>query len=641
MGDRATGRCVVRPTGRPLAIGLLVVALASLLASSLTWAATGVEGQTASRHHPGASRGAGWSAPTLIDPAFVARAVSCPQQTFCVAVGGGAVRLYSNGTWRTPATIDPHPGSPGLASVSCASRSFCVAVAAGHAITYRGAWGSPQQIDGRGGLVSVSCPTSRFCAAVDSSGDAFLYRGRWSAGQKIDKAGGLVAVSCASARRCAAVDRHGYAILYKGRWGAPAKIDPRGRLTSVSCATASFCVAVDRAGYELTYTGGGWKSKRVDTGGGDVRRVSLIGLTAVSCARSPASVPVCSAITVEGHPLNLIKGKWYPPTQNFAYGGLTSVSCAPHALFCVAVGGGGDGLRFENYHWFQAWIGGGSLAVACPLSSFCVAVDYGGHALIRTGGKWSAPQLIDPRASLTAVSCASPSFCVAVDNRGHALMRRGGAWSKPQRIDAGGGLLTGVSCAPRSSFCAAVDVDNRALTYKGGKWSKPQRIDKGGGEQWNGVTSVSCPSTTFCMAMDQHDAIAYKHGRWKPTLLDPQGGTLVSVSCASTRFCLEAEIEGDSRVYINGKWGPSRGPDASGELHSAACASFSFMCSEVGLSDEVRYQGHGHPPPLGNNDWTKPRAIDSQAPLSSVSCPSASFCVAVDLSGRAIMYGGH
>jgi hypothetical protein len=42
-------------------------------------------------------------------------------------------------------------------------------------------------------------------------------------------------------------------------------------------------------------------------------------------------------------------------------------------------------------------------------------------------------------------------------------------------VDPGGGGLTSVSCSS-TNFCVAVDGDGNALTYNGAGWSPPRRI---------------------------------------------------------------------------------------------------------------------------------------------------------------------
>ena len=56
--------------------------------------------------------------------------------------------------------------------------------------------------------------------------------------------------------------------------------------------------------------------------------------------------------------------------------------------------------------------------------------------------------------------------------------------------------LYSVSC-PTATFCAAVDYSGNVLTYNGSLWSSPQSIDAG-----HSLYSVSCSSASFCAAVD-------------------------------------------------------------------------------------------------------------------------------------------
>jgi hypothetical protein len=87
---------------------------------------------------------------------------------------------------------------------------------------------------------------------------------------------------------------------------------------------------------------------------------------------------------------------------------------------------------------------------------------------------------------------------MAVDYDGNALTWNGSSWSAPVLIDPIG-YLASVSC-PSSSFCVAVDWDGNALTWNGSSWSAPVSIDPNGG----GFNSVSCASSSFCVAVDSY-----------------------------------------------------------------------------------------------------------------------------------------
>jgi hypothetical protein len=53
-----------------------------------------------------------------------------------------------------------------------------------------------------------------------------------------------------------------------------------------------------------------------------------------------------------------------------------------------------------------------------------------------------------------------------------------------------------ISC-PTTSFCVAVDFDGDALTYNSGRWSSPDEIDPG-----VPLESVSCSTPVSCIAVD-------------------------------------------------------------------------------------------------------------------------------------------
>jgi hypothetical protein len=77
------------------------------------------------------------------------------------------------------------------------------------------------------------------------------------------------------------------------------------------------------------------------------------------------------------------------------------------------------------------------------------------------GTAWSGPQPLTGSYGFQQPSCASPSFCVAGDYEGGVLTFNGSSWSRVQ-IERGGCFCLGsysnfvVSC-PSASFCIAID----------------------------------------------------------------------------------------------------------------------------------------------------------------------------------------
>lgn len=248
-------------------------------------------------------------------------------------------------------------------------------------------------------------------------------------------------------------------------------------------------------------------------------------------------------------------------------------------------------------------------------------------------GGWSAPTLLTaysangPQATLTSISCASASFCVvgADDNapssdNGLVFTYDGHAWSKARTVDFGGGGLS-MSC-PSASFCIAVDDHGNALSYDGRSWSAPVGIDVDADGLGVGLNSVSCPSPSFCMAVDgQGNALSYDGHSWSaPTTVAP-ATDLTQVSCASSSLCAAVEWKGSHAfVYRDGAW--TEATIGSGVLYGVSCPSVSFCAAldDTFPSKVVIYNGSG---------WGTPVAIDpSYSDLEALSCASVSFCLA-------------
>jgi hypothetical protein len=85
----------------------------------------------------------------------------------------------------------------------------------------------------------------------------------------------------------------------------------------------------------------------------------------------------------------------------------------------------------------------------------------------------------------------------AVGTSGFVETFNASSWSAPVQPDPNGNGLTAVSC-PSATFCAAVDNLGQALTFNGSAWSAPEAIDT----TRNALHAVSCASSSFCVAGD-------------------------------------------------------------------------------------------------------------------------------------------
>jgi Bacterial Ig-like domain (group 3) len=218
---------------------------------------------------------------------------------------------------------------------------------------------------------------------------------------------------------------------------------------------------------------------------------------------------------------------------------------------------------------------------------------------------------------LNAVSCPAAGTCVAVGESstagGSSVLidtLRADAWSLATPPDGPGpymNVLEGVSC-PSTSFCVAVGYSEarggpqQALveTLSAGSWTVTPSPDNGAGN--NELAGVSCSTTSACVAVGSYQS-------------------------ASTNKALVATL-------VGGSWQLAPAPDegTGNNLLTAVSCSSSTVCTAVGY-----YTGSGGVPralieDLTGGGWAASAgANEGQGAneLDSVSCPSASSCVAV------------
>jgi hypothetical protein len=271
----------------------------------------------------------------------------------------------------------------------------------------------------------------------------------------------------------------------------------------------------------------------------------------------------------------------------------------------------------------------GPVAVSCPAKKFCVALADN-YASTYNGKKWSAE--VNTSENLVSVSCASTTFCVAVDELGGAETFNGKKWSIPETV-APGVTLVSVSCAS-ASFCAAVAYGGDAITYDGKQWSAPAAIDSG--SYPDEPVSVSCASSTFCAAVDEGGrAMLYNGSTWSaPVVIDSTPlSTVDAVSCPSSTFCAAVDSAGNIIGYNGTTWAAPVTIDAGNDLTSVSCTSSTF-CISVDNDTYTNGQYDGGPGNIVQTPGAAPgtvQPIDTSDPdVSSVSCATATFCVATD-----------
>lgn len=228
--------------------------------------------------------------------------------------------------------------------------------------------------------------------------------------------------------------------------------------------------------------------------------------------------------------------------------------------------------------------------------------------------------------------------------------------------------FSGVSC-PTTAVCVAVG----SVDYfdSGGHGHTIQAIERWQGGQWQVqstppssqstfLTAVSCPSTTACLAVgttrnDNTDAVhplveRYSSGHWTvvagPSLSEVSG--LESVSCISSTLCTLVGLTNldQSGAHVtplierwnDGSWQQQQAPKVTipATLTSVSCAS-ATSCVAVGSQQDglhslaIRWNGRA---------WTTLSVPAKVQRLDSVSCATATVCTAAGAQ-TAVRWAGH
>jgi len=203
-------------------------------------------------------------------------------------------------------------------------------------------------------------------------------------------------------------------------------------------------------------------------------------------------------------------------------------------------------------------------------------------------------------------------------------------------------FLEGVSC-PSVSFCVAVDFVGNVETSS---------RSAGGSSAWtknavdgtNPLAAVSCPTAGLCVGVG--DPIATNDpndGSFLASSEDPTGGVgawrvadgvgAVSVSCPSVSLCVGGDAAGDIVSTTDPTGGARAWRVVNVLARQTSCDPYNG-CYTVAAGAFFVVSSTN---PTGDaRAWRRAR-VDAEANnLRAVSCPSASLCVAVDDHGNAV-----
>jgi hypothetical protein len=210
-------------------------------------------------------------------------------------------------------------------------------------------------------------------------------------------------------------------------------------------------------------------------------------------------------------------------------------------------------------------------------------------------------------------------------------------------------------------MAAVLFTPSTALASSG--WSTPLSVIGNNLAPGSGLSSVSCPSTSFCLAVGTVNFYAYEPQKpygvavtfngssWSAPIKPPAGeGQMIAVSCSPDLHCLGLDNLAQALSYHGGAWSApiNLGNSTVGEPRSVSCVSASFCVALADLGpvvgDESQEPGGGALIYNGST-WSAPITIDNRVgALYSVSCASVSFCVAVgggpEQPGDAVVFNG-
>jgi hypothetical protein len=397
-------------------------------------------------------------------------------------------------------------------------------------------------------------------------------------------------------------------------------------LAAASSQKYSLTLSVTGPGGRTTATSSGtvWSAMtfsapaRVDSPAGWLGTVSCVSVTFCMGIDEATGAAESWNGTTWSAPTRLETG----PYLNSGY--QIQVSCSAIS-FCLAADATGNAWTFGGTAWSAVGsvsVGDESVtALSCASSTFCMA-GVGAQESVFNGSAWSAPLLVASDDEIESVSCPSDTFCVAVTRSGMAYTYTSSGWDSGYAFDAPYQAVS-VSCAS-AAFCAAVGVAGQAVIYSNGTWSAPSTLNNE-----TPMDAVSCvPGTSFCMALSNGSYFTTDGTTW--TLganFDP--GNPSVLSCMSTTSCMVTD--GRDVFMVNASvttWTTEQAPGGPfhGFPYSISCPTASFCLAADWSGAYLTYNG---------KTWSSPQSISTLAgAVDSVSCLSATFCMAVDASDR-------
>lgn len=284
---------------------------------------------------------------------------------------------------------------------------------------------------------------------------------------------------------------------------------------------------------------------------------------------------------------------------------------------------------------------GAPRTISCVTTTWCMVGDASGQFLTWNGTAWSAPKRAvtladtDTDGGFSSLSCVSSSFCAAVADSGGIVTYRSGVWSAVTRIKSTTGLelvAASVTCTS-TTFCVAVGQDD---SWKG--WTA-----RFNGRSWTAATKLTAPtgrldcvSTTFCVAIGQDMygagwATRWNGSTWTSTKIQPNGSSTYDVSCTSATFCMATSSGGLSVRWNGSSWKTLPTFDSTNGFqgYDVSCSSTTFCITADYERGYSRWNG---------TTWSRVTAFGAPRGFT-LSCVSTT-CIGAESLGRYTRFNG-
>jgi photosystem II stability/assembly factor-like uncharacterized protein len=507
-------------------------------------------------------------------------------------------------------------------------------------------------------LSSVTCATNNRClgAGADGSIEASDNGGSsWTSSQVAPLIAGIQAISCQAATCVAAgVGPQGTessaTSADRGRTWESEGATGVGEPASLACSSASDCVVVGRqsggtgSAAEAAYTTDGgttWSAGSLPSPPSALNSVSCAGsdCTAVGSTISQFAAEVSIVGTTDGGVTwqdDTVPTDFYPE----------SVACMP-AGACDALGYGQTGMELavtadDGSTWTMHPVPNvtpTTVTLACSSARRCLVVSQGtsdGELLAEAtsdgGSTWTAqtmPSLGPDLATVHAATCPSSSRCVvAAEDDGIAALvsteNAGNPWSETYSGLAVGALDT-VACPPGADRCWTSYGGYLFDTTDGGtSWTQSPYLDGG--------ADMTCVDDQHCWSVgadgpDTGIVDATSDGVHWSTQYRADSSTLTSISCADLEHCWAVGFG------VTGYVGASFATTDGGATWTALPLKKGMLLTSISCPTDsfcVANEGAGAPyfSTDGGMTWKKGQSPKSLSDVDQVDCVSPTECLA-------------